>query len=75
MHLFAYMDICMYICIFNNNSLTKQMIMETTQKPLVIENPSQKLLEFARSLERRKAEVRKDLMSKKDKYFPAKEGN
>ena len=49
--------------------------MGTTQKPLVIENPSQKLLEFARGLERRKAEVRKDLMSKKDRFFPAKEGN
>ena len=42
--------------------------MNTTQMPLVIENPSQKLLEFVRSLERRKAETRKELLCKKDKY-------
>ena len=65
----------MYLCIDNNNLLTKQMIMGTTQKPLVIENPSQKLLEFVRSLERRKAEMRKNIISKKDRYFPAKKGN
>ena len=46
--------------------------MRATKRSLVIENPSQKLLEFARTLERRKAEVRKDLMSKKDRFFPAK---
>lgn len=46
--------------------------MNATQKPLVIENPSQKLLEFVRSLERQKAETRKELISKKDKYFPSK---
>lgn len=44
----------------------------TTQKPLVIEKPSQKLLDFVRSLERQKAETRKELVSKKDKYFGSK---
>ncbi len=46
--------------------------MNTTQKPLVIENPSQKLLEFVRGLERQKAENQKELISKKDRYFPPK---
>ena len=39
---------------------------------LVIEEPSQKLLEFVRELELRKCELRNDLLTKKDKYFPAK---
>jgi hypothetical protein len=46
--------------------------MNTTQKPLVIDNPSQKLLDFVRALERRKEETRKELISKKEKYFPEK---
>ena len=46
--------------------------MGTAQKLLVIENPSQKLLEFARSLGRKKAETRKDMIGKMDRYFPAK---
>lgn len=43
--------------------------MNTTQKPLVIEKPSPKLLEFVRGLERQKAETSKEMISKKDKYF------
>lgn len=43
-----------------------------THNPLVIEKPSQKLLEFARELERRKCETQNELLTKKDKYFPAK---
>ena len=43
-----------------------------TQDPLVIEKPSQKLLEFVRELERRKCETENELLTKKDKYFPAK---
>ena len=46
--------------------------MNTSHKPLVIENPSQKLLEFVRELERRKSEARRELLAKKDKYFPPK---
>ena len=46
--------------------------MKTDQRSLVIENPSQKLLEFARSLREKKAETRKSLISKIDIYFPAK---
>lgn len=43
-----------------------------THSPLVIEEPSLKLLEFVRELERRKCETKNDLLTKKDKYFPAK---
>lgn len=43
-----------------------------TQDPLVIEKPSQKLLEFVRELERRKCETKNELLTKKDRYFPAK---
>lgn len=43
-----------------------------TQDALVIEKPSQKLLEYVRELEFRKCELRNDLLTKKDKYFPAK---
>jgi len=46
--------------------------MRTTRELLVIEKPSQKLLDFVRGLERRKEEVRQELISKKDKYFCAK---
>lgn len=46
--------------------------MNATQKTLVIDNPSQKLLEFVRGLERRKEETRKELISKKDKYFSSR---
>lgn len=43
--------------------------MNTTQKPLVIENPSQKLIDFVKGLERKKEEMKKELRSKKDIYF------
>lgn len=46
--------------------------MKTTQKPLVIENPSQKLLDFVRNMEKRKEEIRRDLRSKTTLYFPRK---
>lgn len=37
---------------------------------LVIEKPSQKLLNFVRELELRKCELRSDLLTKKQRYFP-----
>lgn len=46
--------------------------MDSVQKPLVIEKPSQKLLEFVRGLERKKKETKKELRSKRDLYFPMK---
>lgn len=46
--------------------------MGMTQKPLVIDNPSQKLLDFVRNMEKRKEETRKGLRSKGDLYFPKK---
>lgn len=44
----------------------------TTQKPLVIEKPSQKLLDFVRGLEKKKEETKKELRSKRDLYFSEK---
>lgn len=44
----------------------------TTQRPLVIEKPSRELLDFVRSLEKKKEETRKELRAKKDMYFPIK---
>lgn len=41
-----------------------------THSPLVIEKPSQKLLEFVRGLECRKSEKQNELLSPKDKCFP-----
>lgn len=46
--------------------------MGTTQKPLVIDNPSQKLLDFVRNMEKKKEDTRKELRSKRDFYFPKK---
>lgn len=43
-----------------------------THNQLVIEKPSQKLLEFVRELECRKCDTKNELLTKKDKYFPAK---
>ena len=43
-----------------------------THSPVVIEKPSQKLLEFVRELERMTCETKNDLLTKKDKYFPTK---
>ncbi|MFV0587487.1 hypothetical protein [Bacteroides reticulotermitis] len=44
----------------------------STKKPLVIENPSQKLLDFVRDLERRKSQIKDEVLAKKNNYFPAK---
>lgn len=46
--------------------------MKSTQKPIVIKNPSPKLLEFVRGLEQKKAETKKQLRSQRDLYFPKK---
>lgn len=43
---------------------------EKTFNPIVVENPSNELLEFVRGLSIKKEETREQLRSDRDKYFP-----
>ncbi len=44
--------------------------MNVAESPLVIQKPSQKLLDFVRDFERQKVEMNKELIKEKNKYFP-----
>ena len=46
--------------------------MSANKSPLIITDPSPELIKFVREIEKRKAEIKKELHAQKDYYFPEK---